>query len=146
MPLLVINGRCRISASAPGYAAAQTWLRVESDKPPAVPDITLLANNLTIAGVVVDQAGKPLEGIQVWIQLRNSSIAPPTRTQSMRTDKEGRFYFSDLPKGEYRFMATLWKPTGELDKNGRPKNVAAVRKQLRVQAGDDKLRIELRLP
>jgi hypothetical protein len=85
-----------------------------------------------------------LEGIVAWIQARNSTIAG--RTQTMRTDKQGRFCFSDLPKGEYRFMATLWKPTGELDKSGAPKQVAAVRRELRVHAGDDKLRVELRIP
>jgi redox-sensitive bicupin YhaK (pirin superfamily) len=91
-----------------------------------------------------DETGKPLEGIQAWILARNSTIAHGP--QSMRTDKEGRFCFTDLPKGEYRFIATLWKPTGELDKNGAPKNVAKVRKEIRVHAGDDKLRIELHVP
>jgi hypothetical protein len=57
----VIDGSCSIQVSAPGCAATQTRLRVESDKPPAIPDITLLANNLTIAGLIVDQTGKPLE-------------------------------------------------------------------------------------
>ena len=144
LPLLVKNGSYTIRVSARGYAPAQTHFRVESDKPPAIPDITLLGNKLTIAGVIVDQTGKPLEGIEAWIQARNPTIAHST--QSMRTDKDGRFCFSDLPKGEYRFMATLWKPTGELDKNGSPKHVAAVRREIRVHAGDGKLRIELRLP
>ncbi len=144
LPILVKNGSYTIRVSARGYAPAQTHFRVESDRPPAIPDITLLGNKLTIAGVIVDQTGKPLEGIKAWIQARNPTIAHST--QSMRTDKQGRFCFSDLPKGEYRFMATLWKPTGELEKNGAPKHVAEARKEIRVRAGDDKLRIELRLP
>lgn len=144
IPLFVINGSYTIQVSAPGYAPAQTHLRVESDKRPAIPDITLLANKLTIAGVIVDQKGKPLEGIEAWIQARNSTIAHST--QSMRTDKQGRFCFSGLPEGEYRFMATLWGPTGELDKNGAPKHVAKVRREIRVHAGDEKLRIELLIP
>jgi RNA polymerase sigma factor (sigma-70 family) len=144
LPSFVINCGYTIRVSARGYAAAQTHLRVESDKPPFIPDITLLANKLTIAGIIVDQTGKPLEGIEAWILARNSTIA--LGPQSMRTDKEGRFCFSDLPKGEYRFIATLWKPTGESDKNGSPKKIAEVRKEIRVNAGEDKLRIELRVP
>lgn len=146
LPPLVINGGYTIRVSAPGYAGAQARLRVEADKPPTIPDITLVANNLTIAGVIVDQTGKPLKGIEAWIQARNAAIADHQRTQSMRTDKQGRFYFSDLPKGEYRFRATLWKPTGELDKRGAPKNVAKAGLEIRVHAGEDKLRIELRIP
>lgn len=58
----------------------------------------------------------------------------------MRTDSY------DGAKGEYRFMATLWKTTGELDRSGAPKHVAAVRRKFRVHAGDDRIRIELRIP
>jgi hypothetical protein len=43
-------------------------------------------------------------------------------------------------------MATLWKRSGQLDKTGAPKYVAEVRREIRVHAGDDQLRVELRIP
>jgi RNA polymerase sigma factor (sigma-70 family) len=141
LPGFVINGSYTVKASARGYAEVENHFRVEAGKNPDVHDLMLLTNELTLGGVVVDPAGNPVGGIEVWIQPRNQTVARDTR--SLTTEKDGQFRFDGLTRGTYRLMATLWKPTGEIGKDGRPMHKAEARTQLQIEAGQKNLRIVL---
>src|SRR5262249_5196946 len=67
LPILVVDGSYTVSASAKGHPAVQTHFRAEAGKDPEVPNLVLLSGGFTLAGVVVDPAGKPLNDIEVWI-------------------------------------------------------------------------------
>jgi protocatechuate 3,4-dioxygenase beta subunit len=143
LPPLVADGSYSLEVSARGYAARTTRVRPQAGNALEVPDVVLLANDLTIAGVVLDATGEPVEGAQVSILPRNPDLAH-TMHRSMNTPKDGRFHFSGLPKGTYRLIANLWKPTGETDAAGRPVNKSTASTQLLVEGGDETLRVVLR--
>jgi hypothetical protein len=143
-PNLVLDGSYTVLAAAPGLAAAKASFRVAADKDPEVSDLVLLTNRLVIMGTVVDPGGTPLEGVQVTIMPRNQTLA--NNHDFMNTEKDGRFHFHGLPKGEYRLLAYLWKKTGALDKDGRPVSKQEAGTELRVQSGQDNIRIILHVP
>ena len=123
LPNLVADSSYSVNARHWGYAAAEADFRVETGRKPEVPDLVLMANSLPLAGRVVDAAGKPVAEVEVTIARLIQTPDHATMAQgfrSMRTDRDGRFQFFGLPKGEYRLMATLRKPTGMIDANGRP--------------------------
>jgi hypothetical protein len=66
-----------------------------------------------------------------------------TTQRFMDTDKNGRFQFNNLPRGQYRVWAALWTPTGAIDKDGRPVRRIGGRSELRVEAAKNDLGIVL---
>jgi hypothetical protein len=61
----------------------------------------LRAANGSVSGQVTDPQGKPVADAKIAaVQKRDS------RTQETRSDSEGRFAFSALPAGEYKFVGT----------------------------------------
>jgi len=139
------EGRYSLDVAAMGYATSQASFHIESAKDCTVPDIVLLRNDLTFDGSVVDQTGKPVEGVEVDIIPRNPRVAS-SGYQWMKTTKEGRFHFDHVTDGAYRLIATLWKPTGQKDERGHPINEAVARTELNVIAADKTARIVLQLP
>src|SRR5262249_28367177 len=76
-----------------------------------LPDLVLPRKNQTIAGVIVDAAGKPLAGVRMtWMATgphATSELVPPGVT-----DAEGRFRLEGLPRGRISVMADLYDPEG----------------------------------
>jgi RNA polymerase sigma factor (sigma-70 family) len=144
LPVLVAGGRYRVHAIARGHAAAAASFGVESGEDVKVPDLVLPASTELLAGAVVDSGGKPIEGVEVKIFPRNPQLVRDNH-RFLRTDSDGGFQFSDLPRGSYRLIATLWKPTGEVNKDGNPAHKAMAQTELLVEAGKKDLRIVLQL-
>jgi protocatechuate 3,4-dioxygenase beta subunit len=149
LPHLVVGGSYSVHALHWGYTAAQADFRVEAGRKPEVPDLVLMANTLPLAGRVVDATGKPIAEVEVSIARLMQTPDHHTMAQgvgSTRTDRDGRFHFFGLPKGEYQLLATLSKPTGMTDASGRPASKSEARTELRVESGKEDLRIVLQVP
>jgi beta-lactamase regulating signal transducer with metallopeptidase domain/uncharacterized GH25 family protein len=75
-----------------------------------LPDVHLTTRGQTLAGLVVDTRGKPLQGITVAAQLRGGGpvITSPNSTAPrpwMTTDETGRFELRQLPDRQLELMA-----------------------------------------
>ena len=104
----------RVSARAPGYEpAGSNWLVAPSG---VVPDLALRRSVGTreVAGRVVDSAGKPVVGAEVY----QTSDGPKTRTRGT-TEDDGRFRVAGVPdapaflfvaKEGYRFVGRRVDP------------------------------------
>jgi hypothetical protein len=129
---LVAGGSYTARISAFGYATAQTHFRVEAGGTVELEPVTLLATGLFLSGSVVDQNGKPLEGVQVTIIPRNDTLAI-TNHHWLETKKDGQFRFLGLPSGKYRLFANLFKASGEKDMNGNPVKKLVATTELNVE-------------
>jgi beta-lactamase regulating signal transducer with metallopeptidase domain/protocatechuate 3,4-dioxygenase beta subunit len=80
-----------------------------------LPDAVLKSNGQSLAGVVVDPDGNPVEGITVSARLASGENlsrpqdGPPPWTE---TDKEGRFHLTHLPDEPISLMAYKANPAG----------------------------------
>ena len=86
-----------------------------------------------------------MEGADVQIMPRNQALAMTTH-RTLKTAKDGKFQFPELPAVEFRLLAKLWKATGELDKDGRPAHRLEGSAEAQVEAGSEDLRITLNVP
>ena len=144
LPNLVVGTSYSLEISARGYATRDAHFHVDPDVDPVLSDLMLWANKLALHGVVLDQAGKPVEGLQVKLIPNNEALATPGH-RWLETKKDGRFQFHHLAKGDYRLIATLWKKTGD-DKNGRPIHKMEANTELRVEPSDKDIRVILHIP
>jgi protocatechuate 3,4-dioxygenase beta subunit len=145
LSVLVVDASYTVRVSTPHFATIEHHFRVEAGKNLELPNLVLLATGKTIAGIVVDQAGRPVEGADVQVMPRNQALAMTTR-RTLKTAKDGKFQFHELPAVEFRLLAKLWKPTGELDKDGRPAHRLEGSAEAHVEAGSEDLRITLNMP
>jgi len=60
------------------------------------------AQNRIIKGTVTDDAGKPLQNVQISIQGMDVS-----RQYNVKTDKKGQYLYMGIPGGQYRVVARL---------------------------------------
>lgn len=142
---LPVDVRYRGVAVVRNYASESIIVQLERGMHPKLPDIVLHSKNLELAGLVVDQAGKPLKDVEVWIQTRNRAL--PRMPESVRTSESGSFRFVGLPAGEFRVAATIWKQSANPVAAGqRPVMTPVVRKEFRFESGSTNLRIELDVP
>src|SRR5262245_15158734 len=65
--------------------------------------VIALESGLTISGSVVDEHGRPVEGVQVWATSQDRKTGGPSSSQ--RTDSEGHFTFTNLVRQELRIRA-----------------------------------------
>lgn len=80
-----------VSASADGYGQASSpQAALEDAKPFEVEDLTLQIADMSLEGIVVDENGKPMEGIRVGCNGRGSVH------QDIQTGQDGRFRFEKL--------------------------------------------------
>ncbi|MFO0940732.1 MAG: M56 family metallopeptidase [Pirellulales bacterium] len=73
-----------------------------------LPDAILVSNTQTLAGVVVDPAGKPVSGITVSANLASGQMLSRTASGQapwVATDQQGRFRLSTLPDEPIELMA-----------------------------------------
>ena len=103
-----------------------------------LPDVKLLKLTQSIAGVVVDPDGNPVEGATITAQLRKGSglgrltkSGPPPWTES---DHEGKFQLKELPDTPLSIMAYFSNPKG-----GRIRSPST----LKVDMNQKDIRIEL---
>ncbi|MHC4473409.1 MAG: carboxypeptidase regulatory-like domain-containing protein, partial [Planctomycetota bacterium] len=67
-----------------------------------------LEKGLEIAGVVVDEAGKPLAGVRIWVsESRRSDTPRMPISQNLSTDQEGAFRVDSLPPGIFTLNLSL---------------------------------------
>ncbi len=103
---LAIGETVSIQASATHYG--QSGAKVDMKKGVTVieqPPLVLAKADSVVTGTVVDEAGQPLEGVEVYVHGR---ATPP---QHVKTSATGAFEFADIVEGE-----TL---TVVLDQNGK---------------------------
>lgn len=97
-------GRLQLLIEAPDYALAESrHLLLEPGE--TLTDIVIdLAPSATITGEVIDTNGR---AVRAELVLRNTApdAAPSGRSQRGRTDKNGRFYFQNIPAGIYTLKA-----------------------------------------
>jgi protocatechuate 3,4-dioxygenase beta subunit len=97
-----------LQATASGWASDLTAPLPDSAGK-CVQDLTLFRAG-SLRGVVLDDAGKPVGGVRVWIQHnKDEDRRKPIRTLMNRpvTLTDGRFEFSGLRSGEYVLNASL---------------------------------------
>ena len=123
--------------SAQGYGSADQSLQAKDTHTNhyVFPTFVLKTADRKLAGQVVDSDNKPLPGVQVGFR---GGPGQPRKVASTRTDGEGRFAFDDLSEGSVTVFAELWGPPG---RGRRPGTT-----QMRVQAGDTNLLLQLRPP
>jgi len=115
----------QVEIRPPFPAADPTWhhqspyiqnLPSDATNEVALPDVNLLKLTQSIAGVVVDPDGKPVQGATVTVQLRSgehlarmTQSGPPPWTES---DHQGRFQLKELPDEPLSIMAYFANPKG----------------------------------
>jgi hypothetical protein len=115
----------QIEIRPPFPAADPTWrhqspyiqnLPDDAKSEVVLPDAKLLKLTQSIAGVVVDPDGEPVEGATVTVQLRSgqhlarmTQSGPPPWTKS---DHQGRFQLKELPDEPLSVMAYFANPKG----------------------------------
>ncbi|HLN27387.1 MAG TPA: sigma-70 family RNA polymerase sigma factor [Gemmataceae bacterium] len=137
---LLVDSSYTVMLLASGYTGVLSRFVVETGKAPEIPDLTLLSTRLAVTGIIVDGAGNPVEGVEVKILPR---FEPSDFHLSLRTKKDGQFEFHRVARGTYRLIATLWRETGEIDKNGRFVNENEAQTELQVTAGEANVRVSL---
>lgn len=81
-----------IAAQAPGYAFAS--------KPVASEPVLLeLDGAVVVTGLVIDAAGAPLAGAEVWVRDGEGWRWPAAVSGTVETDQDGRFRVEDAPAG-----------------------------------------------
>ncbi len=98
-----------IRAEMDGYAGMLvSWSRFQRDDPADIPDYyeLKLFPGIRVGGLVTDEAGQPVEGVQVRLQstIRNAELPPRQRArlnygwaETVLTDAEGRWSCNRLP-------------------------------------------------
>lgn len=121
-------------AAAEGYSSGYSdKLKAESGKDFPVPDVILLKMDQAVAGVVVDQKGKPLAGVELFTTSGDRSQAPTGR-QRPTTGSDGRFRLTGLPAANIE----VW---GVLPWDRQHSSLLQ-----RVQAGDHNAKIVVNVP
>lgn len=97
------TGLVNLAAEAPGYAS--TTVQNQMLKPDAATEFTLeLEAGQPIAGVVIDQEGKPVRGASVTA---TGLSAKTPQTATVQADGDGRFQFQTLRTGPYQLTASM---------------------------------------
>lgn len=104
---VVPGAEASIDAWAEGYSSVSSHrLKPESGKDHAVPDITLIKMDETVAGLIVDQGGKPVPGVQVYATSEHP-LRPQVARRRPTTDSDGRFRITGLPRGTIQVRGVL---------------------------------------
>jgi protocatechuate 3,4-dioxygenase beta subunit len=95
-----------VQVTAEGHAGAQVpQFTAQAGHPRALGDLTLVKADQSVAGVVVDPTGKPLEGLQVYAYPQRAGVTLG-RFEQVMTDKGGRFRIGNLPGGPIQVTAS----------------------------------------
>ena len=99
----------KIRAQCDGYATMNvSWSRFQRDNPEDIPDSYELRmpKGIRIGGLIVDEKGQPVAGMQVKLQSYWARGGPPPRTRPLltdgssevtSTDRDGKWSFDRLP-------------------------------------------------
>ena len=110
--------RYGLQASAPGHG--QTFLQsIDSEEPKRVElePIELKPANLQLAGQVVDADDKPMPGANVYLHGEGQP------NHNTRTDRDGRFTFSQVCEGPAQLVANARNTHGSISAEGGATNV-----------------------
>jgi hypothetical protein len=155
---MTIAQRARFVAAAVLLAAGFAWVRVYERAPRAArlsplapervddvlvpdvdpdPELPPAAPGLSIRGVVVDEAGEPLAGINVSLRSLETGIS---NQNSIRSGPDGGFELPGLPRGRYQVLCWSNNRSGS-EADGTLLAGAIVDE---VEAGRSDLRVTLR--
>lgn len=153
---MTIAQRARFVAATVLLAAGFAWMRTFEGEPRAVrpsplastddvfdpavdpdPELPPAVPGLSIRGVVVDEAGQPLAGINVSLRSLETGIA---NQNSIRSGLDGRFELPGLPSGRYSVLCWSNNQAGS-EADGTLLAGAIVDE---VEAGRSDLRVTLR--
>jgi hypothetical protein len=95
----------------------------------------------SIAGRLVDEAGRPVPGVWVAVAPAEKQLSPGERLYSERSDAKGEFRLLHIPPGDYVLAVN---PTDELH-NGFPYRRTPYPGVVRVAAGEQVTGAEIRL-
>ncbi|MEZ4400307.1 MAG: carboxypeptidase-like regulatory domain-containing protein [Kofleriaceae bacterium] len=100
----VDDGWLAVSVTAEGYAAGAATAMVGTSQ--RVVDLTVeLARGTRVAGVVVDDAGRPVAGAKVWPRDMSSWELVSNQRLAVTTDAKGEFALPAVAPGTYRISA-----------------------------------------
>ncbi len=80
-----------------------------------LPEAKMISNTQVLKGIVVDPAGKPVEGVSVSASLATGEMLSRTasgQTPWTETDKLGRFTLANLPDEAIELMVHRHNPEG----------------------------------
>jgi beta-lactamase regulating signal transducer with metallopeptidase domain len=142
---LKAGDRYQVEIRPPFPAADPTWhyqspyiqdLPDDAENEVALPDVKLLKLTQSIAGVVVDPDGNPVEGATVSVRLRSgehlnrmTESGPPPWTKS---DHLGRFQLKQLPNRPLSIMAYFANPKGGRIRFPAIRNVEMNQQDIRI--------------
>jgi RNA polymerase sigma factor (sigma-70 family) len=100
----------RVEASAKGYAGLNSEeFPARPGETKALPDLVLPRAAESVAGIVVDPAGRPLADVEVRASPRWPGRGPVvTSPESVVTAADGRFHITGLPRGPVELTAELY--------------------------------------
>lgn len=93
-----------VSAQKAGYAESRRDITLTAEEPAVAKPLELpLTQYASLAGVVVDEAGEPLPGVnvEVWERVHDRNGGSPSSDDSAISDGRGAFRFSELAPGTY---------------------------------------------
>lgn len=100
-------GNSRVQVSAKGFVTVQRTVEVRPDALTEA-DFELVPAAVHLRGEVVDEAGRPLRGIQVGVYRRAEERWDAIAGSAVRSDESGRFEFTTLPDEELEVVAFDW--------------------------------------
>lgn len=121
----------------------QTGLMVVEGRDASLGTVRLIQGG-RITGLVVDQAGRPVEGVSVRMNVAGMTEEQP-RFYQTKTNAEGRYNFTNVFPGNYRLFATPRQPNfSGADFFSEVSNARASEQNVKVSDGQT-YTIELRL-
>lgn len=99
----VVAGGYEVVAQAPGYAPAKQFTMVTT----GATELTMaLVSGASVAGRVIDEAGKPVAGARVlYSGASDWGLQADERRDGVMSGPDGAFAFTALPAGSFRFVA-----------------------------------------
>jgi hypothetical protein len=98
-----------VNASSQGYASFNSQFNTQAGKTHNVGDVVLPKADQSVAGVVIDLSGKPVERAQVNAYPRGRFGVSGNFT--VQTDRTGRFKISNLPRGQVQIYVYVQSPS-----------------------------------
>ncbi len=94
------------------YQLRVTKLEEQAKGEIALPDVNLRKFTQTLAGILVDSAGKPVSGVHVTASRQNELLVIPRRLRTgpppwTTTDSAGQFYLENLPDEPLQIVVML---------------------------------------
>jgi hypothetical protein len=100
------GGRHAITAAADGFGTRAVVLGLDATTPEEQHVVITLTTGFRVSGTVVDAAGQPAAGAEVWaVNVTTSERLMSGAARPVRAEPNGTFTLAGLPRGIYRLKA-----------------------------------------